>query len=259
MYLATVTDTADPLQQQRIKVTVPGLLEGANESLPWVMPLHPSLFGTGATYGQFGVPPVGAKVIVYFQGDDLLYGVTVGTVPMQSADLGPLKENYPMRYGWRDPAANYFYVDTTPGATTVKFEHKSGTTIEIADNGTIAVFSKMNVTVNVTEQAVIQTGKDATLYVMGNLSATVLGNAAVQVGGNLSASASGSGTLNFGGGLTTAAPSWSHTGPLALAGTLAVTGAMTAASVRETTTNIGLSTHVHAGVESGNNFTNPPS
>ena len=57
MYLAEVVNVDDPLQQQRIKVTVPGLLQGDAAVLPWVSPIQSCLFGTGATYGVFGVPP----------------------------------------------------------------------------------------------------------------------------------------------------------------------------------------------------------
>jgi phage baseplate assembly protein gpV len=234
-YLATVVDNNDPLRFQRVKVTIPGLLEDSLENLPWLLPMHASLFGSGNTMGIFSVPPVGAQVVVHFQGNDILYGLILGSLPIKGSDLSPLTENYPYRYGFKDPSGNYFYVDTTAGSTTVEFRHKSGTTINIADDGKVSVATPSSLNISVQQEATVN----------------IQGNASVEVTGTL----------------TTKASNWNHTGPLLLQGNATVAGNVTVignigagniTGAAVTGGGINLATHKHGGVDSGSSQTSPP-
>lgn len=210
--LAKVVFNSDPQKKQRIKVEIPNLLEGEPDTLPWLSKIGDGWLGYGATFGRMEVPPVGAWVTVKFEGGDLSYGKCVGSTPVAETNLGPLETNYPFRYGFRDPAGNYFYTDTTTGSVDVEFHHKSGTSIHIADNGAL--------TLNV--------ANNETITVNGNLSTTVTGNMSATVSGNMSATVSGAATFAVSGSITSSGSAWTHTGAMNLIGLLTVTGAMKA-------------------------------
>lgn len=131
--LAQVVDNVDPDKKQRIKVRVPMLLDQPKEQLPWVLRVSDSPFGFGANFGTVSVPPIDAWVMVYFEQGNLLYGQWIGSTPLKETSLPVLEENYPHRYGMRDPKGNHFYVDTQAG--TVQFQHHTGTRIDVANNG----------------------------------------------------------------------------------------------------------------------------
>jgi hypothetical protein len=192
-FLAQVVANNDPDKRQRIKVRIPGLLDGTVEFLPWVLPKHDTRFGTGTgpngPYGHQYIPPVGALVVVRFQEGDLTYGLTDGVIPSVGIDV--LQTNYPNRYGLRDPGGNYLYVDTQSG--DIEFKHKSGTTIHVRPDGTIDVIGQANVNANIhgTVHAIVQ----------GNLSATVDGNTSVHTSGDTDLQTAGSMNLQSGGAM----------------------------------------------------------
>lgn len=65
MYHGVVTDNADPLKIQRVRVRVPGLLEPQSR---WAFPL--GTLGSGDGIGFYSTPPIGAEVGVWCsQGD----------------------------------------------------------------------------------------------------------------------------------------------------------------------------------------------
>ena len=177
-FAAQVIDNLDPTKKQRIRVRIPGLLDGPTNYLPWILPKHDTRFGTGngpnGAYGHQYVPPVGALIVVYFEEGELYYGATEGAVPVQGVSLSVLETNYPNRYGFRDPGGNHFYVDTQSG--DVEFRHKSGTTFHILQDGTVNISGAANLNAN------IQGNLHA--VVQGNMSATVDGNTSIHTSGN---------------------------------------------------------------------------
>lgn len=141
-FMAEVVFNDDPERKQRVKVTIPNLLEGPEETLPWVGPLVSSGFGiTGSAY-SIGVPALGSVLAVTFQGGDLNHGVYSPSLHTAKTALSSEHStNYPFRRGWKDPVGNTFYVDTTPGATDAEFKHNSGTFAKFLDNGDLEVES----------------------------------------------------------------------------------------------------------------------
>lgn len=218
-FLAKVVFNNDPTLKQRIKVTIPQLLEGDTELLPWVLAIKPVGFGFGDTFGVMSVPPLGSWVVVRFEAGELSYGQCLGSTPVGESSLGPLETNYPFRYGFRDPAGNHFYVDTTPGSVDLEFRHKSGTTFHIRDNGK-------------TEATVVN-----------DLVVTVSNNANVTVHGNV--------TLTVDGGITSSANVWNHTGDVNVTGTITATVDVLAAGTSG-------HTHTHSGVVPGGGSSGPP-
>ena len=272
LFMARVVDNMDPDKKQRIRVAIPHVLEGAKEELPWLLPLQSTPFG-GVTNntGVMRVPHVGSDVVVFFQEGNLMYGMLMGTTTAQSQDLGVLLENYPKRYGFLDPAGNHFYIDTTEGAVTTEFRHKSGTIVTVDNDGNLS----------------IEVVKDVTMAVTGNVSQSIKGNLDQSVKGevfqdvqgdirqtcssSITVDASSSTTVTAGGtvsvsassialdasnvsikaGSMTSEGSWSHVGNLTVAGSVSGSAGVSGAGVT-------LSTHVHSNVETGPGFSGPP-
>ena len=141
-FAAEVVDNNDPDKRQRVKVRVPNLLEGPLETLPWVGPLVASSFGVTADSYSIGVPAIGSILAVKFQDGDLNHGVYAPSLHTSKTSLsGEHSTNYPFRRGWKDPAGNYLFIDTTPGATDAEFHHNSGSFIKFLHNGDIEVES----------------------------------------------------------------------------------------------------------------------
>jgi phage gp45-like len=139
-HVGTVVANDDrPAFQQRIKVTIPGYLTDTNPSnLPWVGPKAQSKFGNTDAFGTVSIPVIGSRVIVTFQGGDMNHGLYEGfvtTSAMGHAMPAQLKTNYPNRYGYWDPKGNIAFTDLTTGE--MQLIHSSGTTLDIATDGTV--------------------------------------------------------------------------------------------------------------------------
>lgn len=138
-YLATVVFNQDPLFLQRIKVSIPYLLGDNPADLPWISPMHPPGVGIHTSGSmRVEVPPVGSQVVVQFQEGNLMYGLSVGSIPSSVTEMPPsLKTNYPNRRGYKDAAGNIFYYDST--SKVVSFTHSSGTTVQIGGDGSVLI------------------------------------------------------------------------------------------------------------------------
>lgn len=64
--IGRVVDRADPERLGRVRVCIPGVLE---PSSPWARPIG-TAWGGSARRGVFGVPVVGADVVVFFEAGD---------------------------------------------------------------------------------------------------------------------------------------------------------------------------------------------
>lgn len=176
-FVAKVVENNDPLKLQRIKVTVPNLLEGSVESLPWCMPITSSVLGGNTkTSVAVAIPPIDSHVVVVFQGGDVNYGLVIGSLVTKSTELGELATNYPKRRGWVDAAGNHFFVDTTEGSITFEVKHTSGTTIQIDNEGKLTITTAGDTTVNATGALSIASTGNMTLSTDGTLSVASSGN-----------------------------------------------------------------------------------
>jgi uncharacterized protein involved in type VI secretion and phage assembly len=261
-FLATVVENNDPNKRQRIKVRISNLLEGEPDSLPWLAPLQDPGFGTGTAYGKVSVPRLGSVVVVIFQNSDPHYGLYLGTLHHSNFSLpSELQTNYPDRYGFKDIAGNFFFVDQTEGSVDVRFQHKSGTSILIDDQG--------NVTVNAVKNSSVSIAENSTVSVGQNSNVSIEGNSDLSVQGNLSATIQGSVNLTAQGSITSSAPSWSHSGNISVTGNLNVTGTMNSTGTIQSQDSVigivdvsgggkSLALHRHIGVRGGSDVSGPP-
>lgn len=243
-YLAVVVDNNDPDKLQRVKVTLPGLLEyDSPADLPWLSPAQASLFGIGDNYGVVRVPRIGAKVFVRFGADAPRSGVYFGDAVTSRTQLpSELTTNYPNRVGWVDPSGSYAYADLQD--KTFRYTHSSGTSVEVLADGTLRIHC-------VKDMQTIVDG-DYTLSVGGTYSATVSSDAQLSVGGARTTTVQGNDSLSVQGSashvvssaLTTSCSSHTHLGRLLTPDDVVAAGH-------------SLSNHIHGGVKNGSGFTAP--
>lgn len=170
IFTGTVVDNNDPLKLERVKVSVTGLYEGDTTLFPWCVSFKRMFFGSGSGYGEFGVPRQGSKVAVMLQHGDPHFPIYLGAILQSGNPVAEAATNYPNRYGFKDPVGNLFYIDMTSGE--VKFQHKSGTTITIANNGDVTVTAVGNVTETITGNLAISAGGTINITATGNMALT---------------------------------------------------------------------------------------
>lgn len=127
-----VVDNKDPEMKCRIKVQIPGLLEGSIDDLPWCLPVFNSGFGESDKFTHIIIPEIGTELAIEFpSGDTQLPHYSsrwhINEVPE------PFKTNYPDRYGYIDRNGTYYYNDKK--TKEFKFHHYSGFEFIIDDKG----------------------------------------------------------------------------------------------------------------------------
>lgn len=142
LFVAKVLYNQDDLGINRVKVQISGKLEGAHEDLPWFAPLRLAPFGTGAGFGVYGTPPVGADLIVYLQDGDVSAGFYIaGYYGVSNRNN---KFSNPNVWGFEDPSGTVLIVNTA--TETMTFTHSSGYTYTIDSNGNYSMSTGGNVT-----------------------------------------------------------------------------------------------------------------
>ena len=216
--LGTVKFNNDPERLQRIKVSVPRLMEGDVNNLPWISPILSAPQGFTSSAGVMEVPALGALVVVQFQSGQIYYGLCHGSVPTKShTPNAALLLNYPNRRGWSDTAGNLMWVDVTSGQTEFHLSHVSGTYVHIDNLGNLHISSVKQVLVDC-ETAVVNASVSTAVTCPTN---TINGN--LVLNGNLT-----------------------HTGNTVQTGNVTINGK-----------NVG-STHVHSGVQAGGSNSGQP-
>lgn len=84
LYRAEVKDNKDPLNAGRVKVYIPGLSDPNNIEV-WARPMFG--YGFKTTYGCWQVPPIGAKVYVFFENNQLSNLIYFGGVILNNETL----------------------------------------------------------------------------------------------------------------------------------------------------------------------------
>jgi len=178
----TVVDNNDPKKLGRVKCTVPRILEGKTDNLPWCYPREQSFLGGIANSKYFAVPEMSSTLEIAFPFHDPHHPVFVGywsdesnkvttvdDVPLHGAAAPgvPLfDEDYPDSYGMVDSTG--FWWKYNKIKKEFKFKHPSGAYISIDSDGNLKEFYP----------------GDAFREVTGNLEVVVGGNKTETVGGD---------------------------------------------------------------------------
>lgn len=138
-----VIDNQDPEARGRLIVQCDTIAEG--DVLEWVEPsFHFVDSDKDTSAGAFWVPNPGAIVEVEIEAEDDSEGLDLdprwkcclyseGQVPEEFQD------NYPNRRGWKTRAGHLFYFDDTEDSLTFYYEHPTGTTITVNNDGHIHI------------------------------------------------------------------------------------------------------------------------
>lgn len=243
--VAIVRDNNDPEMLQRIRVEIPGLIEGADlETLPWMFPKHSSPYGVGNDYGVVRIPRIGAKVVVTLQDGDPQFGVYESDLVTADNTLpAEFQTNYPNRVGFYTPAGDLCYVDL--GTKELLYRRASGTALSIDAEGNVNIVCAKNWTQTVQGDYTLMVQGDATTVVSGDATASITGSSNTSVGGDSNLTVSGSQVENASGTRTVSCSSETHAGATSFNADINVMG-------------IHFLTHKHSGVQTGGGSTNVP-
>lgn len=172
IFIGTVVSVDDPDQIERIKVHIPNVFDNPDpQLLPWVGRRDGGpIANKGSDYGSFGlVPGVGSKVFVEFQGGNPDFPLYWKSPKQKGGSPAEALVNYPNRYGWKDPAGNVIYIDTTPSQVTLKVTHVSGTVVTIDNSGKMSVEGVDTLEMEFVGNASIKAGGNMNLEADGNV------------------------------------------------------------------------------------------
>jgi len=166
IYRGVVVDVADPMKRGRVRVKVFELMYGMDDSqlasIPWAVPAMPVGVGAGIGFGAFSVPELGTNVFVFFEGQRFTSPVYFASAVDGIRGVpGFASTDYPYRRGIKYPDGTQVFVDTQTGVC--ELTHKTGTILRITADGSVEV----------------QTIKDATMTVAGNVNISAMGTGTV--------------------------------------------------------------------------------
>ncbi len=205
-FFGMVEDIEDPLQVGRVRVRIynhhnEDVNQMPKEALPWAMILQSS---TSAASSGFGISPtgiaVGSTVLGFFVDglekqipfvlgtfagipkDNDVAAVARGKNTVNKDVVGPepaqtYESKYPHNKTLTTPTGHVIEVDDTPNAERIHIFHKSGSYVEMRQDGSV-----------VTKAAgadfdIVAT--DKTIYVGGNANIEVKGNVVANIGGSV--------------------------------------------------------------------------
>jgi hypothetical protein len=243
VYRGVIVSRDDPDKQGRVKVALPQIYGDVPvDELPWVYPITSawnvaasdsnggsSSGGSGGAGGSNGskptggtvnVPPMGAPVVVQFEGGDHRYPMYIGgsfgkpgftdTVPEHSfAKNG----NSPDNYSFTSPGGTKIQCDDRAGTQKVIAIDPKGNYVSIAQSGLIEVKSKDTVSIKGAslvsmdcDSAVQIRGNKVLIYSTGDLVIEASGTINVNGGSTVNIQSGGAINLNCGSSSTATPP-----------------------------------------------------
>ena len=233
-FLATVTNINDPDKLGQCQIRIDNLHDDYDdEDLPWAMPLLPitSASYQSDNYGEVGTSPtgilVGSWVFGFFaDGSSSKVPIIAGTIPAIKENdikqhdvpkeareintwkglkkpIGPEPETtyaakYPFNKVKRTLSGHVIEIDDSPNAERIHVYHKSGTYVEISQDGrTVTRINGDNYTIM---------AKNDEIYIEGNVNARIKGNVNIKIDGNLNMDIGGTCHVKSGGNMTLEAP-----------------------------------------------------
>lgn len=261
-----VVTNVDPLNLDRIQVSVPGLYDPDLGPVPWIGALKHSPFGIGDGYGVYGSPAVGSDVAIRLQDGDVHYPEYCSLQAFANGEF-PSGQSW----GFKDPAGNKLIVQgkdvvfQTGGGFIFHIDQSGNFTLTVpgggsgtmnVDNLTMntkkTVLNAQDFTVNASDLTTIngKTHQNGEYDVVGPTN--IQGTTSIQGAANINGSTvDTSGNTRINGGLITNGTS-TLIGNVGMLNGMSVTGA-----ALNNGKNIG-GNHEHSNVRSGSDISGPP-
>lgn len=139
-YKGVVVENKDPKQLRRVKVSVPGLVEGTVDELPWFHIQSSAGLGGGTDHR---IPNIDSEVIVEFPFEDIYTGFVTGFWQSSATAAGRFNEDYPDSWGVDDGSGTYFQVNRAKNFA--ELQHSSGSKIRMNADGSIELVSRTKI------------------------------------------------------------------------------------------------------------------
>ena len=187
-YRGVVEDNNDPLKAGRVRIRIYGLYDQKKtksstggvptDEIPWSEPCLPIMEGGHNKYGIFSVPVNDSHVMVFFENGDMMEPRYFASLPGKDHWEGK-SGTYPENFVIAVHGGHYIELDSTPGASRIKINHKSGTNIEITEDGTKTDTIVSDTVVNITGDNDINITGNCTIDVSGTCDITSVGKCTV--------------------------------------------------------------------------------
>jgi uncharacterized protein involved in type VI secretion and phage assembly len=151
IYRGLVMDNNDPSQYGRIKVQIYPMFADITDAtlLPWAVPAMPIFDGAGTGSGSFAVPKINTFVFVFFEQGDFYQPVYFAEAQTAQKGLPSARTtNYPNRKVIRTSGGIEIFIDDT--SKEIKLTHPTGTTIDIATDGSLTITDVKDIGVTAT-------------------------------------------------------------------------------------------------------------
>jgi hypothetical protein len=238
-FVGVVEDILDPKNLGRVKVRCHSIhnmnkAKLPTDDLPWASVLMPA---TSASLTAIGRSPtgllVGSTVVGFFMdGKEAQIPMVLGSLhgipnehdvsllaratnDIDKQQVGPepasaFAAQYPDNHTWTTKGGHKFEVDDTPNAERIHIYHKSGTYVEINNEGRVVTkVMNDNIEVVMKDKWVHVEGNgdvrirgNLNVHIEGNATVTVDGNTDVQVGGNATVNVDGTTSVHSGGAMS---------------------------------------------------------
>lgn len=195
MYRGIVIDNNDPLKSGRIRVRIYPMFEKVRDNdLPWAIVADPSMGGF-ANMGGANIPVVNAHVFCFFENGDFRFPVYFAGAPAIQNDTSDLPTEatgakYPNNRVYKSKNGVVVEIDDSVGDTRYKITHPSGSSIELKNNGDVAIIVDNNQTITVTGTCTINATGTATVNSDADVVVSAGGNASITATGIVSISGS---------------------------------------------------------------------
>ncbi len=157
VFKAKVVNNNDPLKNQRVTIRINGLHDTVQDvDLPWAIKRgNSSITGNTGHTGEVSVPDIGSDLHVIMQDESDNYPIYVGygffgnSIPIELLNL-----DYPNTVGFIDKNNNLFFINKH--TNEVKYNHKSGTILNILPSGEIHIISSSGGNINISSNGTTQ-------------------------------------------------------------------------------------------------------
>lgn len=178
-YRGVVVRNDDPKEAGRIKVKVHPMFRNIEtEVIPWAVFCDPFMGGT-ANHGGTFIPEVDSHVFVFFEEGDWRQPVYIGGAPAMSDGTPDLPEEsrseaseYPHNRVFRSSKGHLIEFDDTDGNLRVKLKHSGGTSMEMDNDGNMAINVEGQKNVDVVGDSNINVNGACNIHSSGDLSLT---------------------------------------------------------------------------------------